>query len=396
MLVFFLPLSFLLFFLPIALGSQSAGFSIEKIACLLNQKREAKSVKPLGISHQLAFAAQLHSNNMAAKNKLMANGSDNSTVGTRVSATGFEWSHVAQNIAYGMSSDTVAVDDWMNSTSNAANIMNPNMTLFGCAVANSSEKPPKLFYTLVLAAIVGETSATNVTKCENGNPVGGGSAAHTSSPSSQGTTASTSSGSSSSGSSDGSDTSEESEETTTSSTTASRSHAPASHSHTTSGTATATTSSASEHTTAATAKYDWSIEDDNVRVTNAPQQLSENLMTQLESADSKKAAGFSWNFTGTFIVTNPPSKLAGDLMAQLQAVSKSSPGFSWDLSMGSLRASNAPKTVSKSMMELLKAEDEVIDDDSNFEWTVTGNFNVTKPSQTLIGELWKVLNQVPK
>jgi len=289
----------------------------------------------------------------------------------------------------------------MNSTSNAANIMNPNMTLFGCAVANSSGKPPKLFYTLVLAAMVGETTATNVTKCENGNPVGDGSTAHSSSPSSQGTIASSSSGSSGSGSSSESDTSEGSDETTTTTSstttsTASRSHSSSSHSHTISATATATASSASGHPTAATAKFDWSIEDDDVRVINAPQQLTEDIMAQLESADSKGGAGFSWTFTGTFIVTNPPSKLAGDLMTQLETANKSSPGYGWNLSAGSLRANNAPKSLSKSMMELLKAEDEVIDDSANFNWTVTGNFNVTKPSQTLNGELWKMLNQVPK
>lgn len=73
---------------------------------------------------QLLAAAAGHAKDMVAKNFFSHTGSSGSSVADRVSAAGYAWSTVAENIAAGQPSITRVVDAWMSSDGHCANLMN--------------------------------------------------------------------------------------------------------------------------------------------------------------------------------------------------------------------------------------------------------------------------------
>ena len=87
-------------------------------------------------------AAAQHSQDMVAHQFFSHTGSDGSGIGTRVSAVGYAWASVAENIAAGQPTVTRVVDAWMGSDGHCANLMNPAMQEFAVAcVYNNSNRP---------------------------------------------------------------------------------------------------------------------------------------------------------------------------------------------------------------------------------------------------------------
>lgn len=78
----------------------------------------------LSWNDQLFAAAAGHAKDMVARSFFSHTGSSGSSVADRVSAAGYAWSTVAENIAAGQPSITRVVDAWMNSDGHCANLMN--------------------------------------------------------------------------------------------------------------------------------------------------------------------------------------------------------------------------------------------------------------------------------
>ncbi|MFM2348664.1 MAG: hypothetical protein RL654_3417 [Pseudomonadota bacterium] len=78
----------------------------------------------LAWNSQLLAAAAGHAKDMVAKGFFGHTGSSGSSVADRVSAAGYAWSTVAENIAAGQPSITRVVDAWMSSDGHCANLMN--------------------------------------------------------------------------------------------------------------------------------------------------------------------------------------------------------------------------------------------------------------------------------
>jgi len=89
------------------------------------------AVPPVTWSEQLTEAALKHSIDMTQNNFFSHTGSDNSSVADRVSATGYSWQTVGENIAAGQRSAQAAMDGWLESPGHCRNIMNPNYTEVG-------------------------------------------------------------------------------------------------------------------------------------------------------------------------------------------------------------------------------------------------------------------------
>ncbi len=87
---------------------------------------------------QLTEAATAHSLDMVTNNFFDHVGSNGSTLGSRVSATGYAWSSLGENIAAGYGTVTRVMDGWMASDGHCANIMNPNFTQIGVACVKGS------------------------------------------------------------------------------------------------------------------------------------------------------------------------------------------------------------------------------------------------------------------
>jgi uncharacterized protein YkwD len=98
---------------------------------LINQARCAASITPLTVNPLLNNAATLHSIDMAVNNFFDHTGSDGSDVGTRVSAQGYPWIWVGENIAGGQTSIAQAFNSWWNSPPHQANMLNPDFREMG-------------------------------------------------------------------------------------------------------------------------------------------------------------------------------------------------------------------------------------------------------------------------
>lgn len=102
-------------------------------------------------NEKLYLAAQGHSDNMANYDFFDHTGLDGSTFGTRVSAQGYTWSYVSENIAAGQTSAQAAVDGWMSSEGHCINIMSANAREMGLACTVNNDASNKRYWTQVFA-----------------------------------------------------------------------------------------------------------------------------------------------------------------------------------------------------------------------------------------------------
>ncbi len=77
--------------------------------------RAYPAVAPLKLESRLVRAAEKHSQFMRDTNTMSHRGRNGSTVGQRVSAEGYVWSTVGENIAWGQKSVGQVVAAWMDS-----------------------------------------------------------------------------------------------------------------------------------------------------------------------------------------------------------------------------------------------------------------------------------------
>ena len=102
-------------------------------------------VPPLRLEPHLVHAAQLHSDDQAAHFAMGHGGSDGSSPGVRATRAGYEWSVVAENVAWNQPTPEVVVQAWMDSPGHCENIMRSEVSELGAGETD-------LFWTLVFAA----------------------------------------------------------------------------------------------------------------------------------------------------------------------------------------------------------------------------------------------------
>jgi uncharacterized protein YkwD len=107
---------------------------------------------PVTWHRRLKRAAQRHSNDMATNDFFDHMGSHGSQPSHRVSAAGYAWSTVGENIAAGFSSARAVITGWLDSPGHCANIMNPNFTQMGVARAINRDAEYETYWTQVFAA----------------------------------------------------------------------------------------------------------------------------------------------------------------------------------------------------------------------------------------------------
>ncbi|MFG6433351.1 CAP domain-containing protein [Roseateles sp. LYH14W] len=96
---------------------------------------------------QLTQAAVVHSDDMAAGNFFSHTGSNGSSAGDRVTAAGYAWRGVGENIAAGQTSVAQVVDGWMKSDGHRANLMNPAFRDIGVAcIAGSASNTYRTYW----------------------------------------------------------------------------------------------------------------------------------------------------------------------------------------------------------------------------------------------------------
>src|ERR1700712_2073390 len=91
------------------------------------------AVGPLKWNDILATSALSHSKDMNATGKLDHNSSDGTSFSARITAAGYIWSTVGENIAWGQTTEQEVFTDWLNSEGHCKNIMNASFKDFGAA-----------------------------------------------------------------------------------------------------------------------------------------------------------------------------------------------------------------------------------------------------------------------
>ena len=86
---------------------------------------------PLTWNDKLTVAAEGHSQDMAAKNYFSHTSADGRTLADRVSATGYAWSSLGENIAAGYPTINAVMDGWIASPGHCANLMHAGFAEVG-------------------------------------------------------------------------------------------------------------------------------------------------------------------------------------------------------------------------------------------------------------------------
>ncbi len=116
----------------LALMNSAAQPSIaQQVIDLTNEQRQQHGCAALVFSLQLTAAANAHSQDMALHDLFSHTGSDGSTMVSRIVATGYSYSQLAENLAAGPATAEDVVSSWMNSPGHRANILNCDLHELG-------------------------------------------------------------------------------------------------------------------------------------------------------------------------------------------------------------------------------------------------------------------------
>ncbi|KAI9917041.1 hypothetical protein PsorP6_018045 [Peronosclerospora sorghi] len=129
----------------------------------VNNERAAHGLPPLCMNTKLQSATQNHSDDMAKNNFLSRIGSSGSSMSHRITASGFQWSAIAENVFAGQK-DVVTVMNWLKRSAHyEKNILSTTYKMFGCDYAYNPKSTHKQFWTLYFALGSSESCSTPVT-----------------------------------------------------------------------------------------------------------------------------------------------------------------------------------------------------------------------------------------
>jgi len=100
------------------------------VVCLINRQRAGRQLPAIRENGRLERAAQTWTNAMVARHEF----SEGSDFSTRVTAVGFSFSALGENIATGFATPRAVVNAWMASTGHCRNILNPSYADVGTGV----------------------------------------------------------------------------------------------------------------------------------------------------------------------------------------------------------------------------------------------------------------------
>lgn len=107
----------------------------DAVLAQVNAERSAKGLRPLTAAPALTQAAQSHACDSADRNRMGHDGSDGSTLATRVKREGYRFREVAENVAQGYPSPDAVMQGWMASTGHRRNILSPGVQQAGVGIA---------------------------------------------------------------------------------------------------------------------------------------------------------------------------------------------------------------------------------------------------------------------
>ena len=126
-------------------GTTPGGASVaEEVVRYTNDAREKNGLPALRPNSRLMEAARIHAEQMAAALRLAhtISGARYPTMQDRLSAVGYSYMQAAENVAWNQRTAQAAVDRWMSSAGHRENILDPELTEIGAAMARSARGEP--------------------------------------------------------------------------------------------------------------------------------------------------------------------------------------------------------------------------------------------------------------
>jgi uncharacterized protein YkwD len=114
----------------------------------INAFRTANGVQPLVLDERLAKAAAMQSKTQAARSWIGHDGAGGSTPKQRAISAGYPAKIASENVASGQKSFADVLAFWKQSPGHRTNLLRPNVTACGVAMAKTSSGRP--YWTLVL------------------------------------------------------------------------------------------------------------------------------------------------------------------------------------------------------------------------------------------------------
>jgi uncharacterized protein YkwD len=113
---------------------------------------DAPAVGPLVWQAQTEQAALAHAQYLQQNNGFSHTGAGGSSVGDRLTATGYVWQTVGENIAAGYPDLATALQGWIDSPGHCVNLMSGSFTDLGVALVNgTSSNTYRTYWGMVLA-----------------------------------------------------------------------------------------------------------------------------------------------------------------------------------------------------------------------------------------------------
>lgn len=103
---------------------------------------------PIAWNDKVESSALVQADYMQTSDSLTHTGSGGSTLGDRVSAAGYSWAGVAENIGWGYASLDEVLQGWLESPGHCANLMSPDYSEIGIGQSGSGSDA---YWALVLA-----------------------------------------------------------------------------------------------------------------------------------------------------------------------------------------------------------------------------------------------------
>jgi uncharacterized protein YkwD len=104
------------------------------VLCLLNRQRASHHLPALHELRRLDRSAQGWTNSMVSSGSF-AHARNGSDPAARITAAGYAWSSIGENIATGFPTPRAVVSAWMSSPGHCRNILAPNFTDIGIGVS---------------------------------------------------------------------------------------------------------------------------------------------------------------------------------------------------------------------------------------------------------------------
>ncbi len=134
-------------------------------ARMISAYRASRGLGPVSVSPTLTRIASDHAAKMASMNRMAHVLPGQGSFKRRIASGGYRASLVAENVGAGYGSLETAIQRWKDSPSHDKNLLHPQITEIGIAVAHAPESRFKTYWSLVLAEPMSpQAAARSVTR----------------------------------------------------------------------------------------------------------------------------------------------------------------------------------------------------------------------------------------